>query len=223
MLRTRSSGAGTRAAYGGSERPGLCAFAPLRSTGRAPYALLSRSSPAPAVPRINSREASCCSNPRPGDHVIHRIRAAGASTPCGGRKLSQHRPQPGQSGNRLPRSGGCGTVREDDPQGVEELSVPRRVFRVVHRPPTGEAVLSPASPQRCPLFGNATRPLTGRSESGHTKAVVWAVGKVGIPVGEAVGKSGSAVHRVCVTSRRPQKPSSPPPLRPQGRWTKSGL
>ncbi len=76
---------------------------------------------------------------------------------------------------------------------------------------------SRASPHPCPLFGNVTRPITVSSERRHTEVPDWPVGNVGKAGGRDLGnKWPEAVHRVCRTFRRPQRPPGCPPPPPTG-------
>ncbi|KAF5996106.1 hypothetical protein BOG92_034210 [Streptomyces sp. WAC00263] len=122
------------------------------------------------------------------------------------------------------RSAPCGFVDEDSPQTVDEEKIHRVCTKLSTDDPQAGAGCpqpSPASPHPCPLFGNVTRPITVSSERRHTKVPDWPVGNVG-KAGDGSGeKWPEAVHRVCRTFRRPQRPPVVHRLHPQGQWTKN--
>ncbi|AZM54344.1 hypothetical protein DMA15_18700 [Streptomyces sp. WAC 01529] len=139
-------------------------------------------------------------------------------------KLSRRCPQGTLLRDHQARSGGCGFVDEDCPQGVDENLVHRVCAALSTGGPQAQACcpqLSPASPHGCPLFGNVTRPLTGSSERRHTKVVGCPVGKLGKAGDSAGEKWPLPVHRLCRTFRRPQKRRVVHRLRPQGQWIKN--
>ncbi|EFL33406.1 conserved hypothetical protein [Streptomyces viridochromogenes DSM 40736] len=124
------------------------------------------------------------------------------------------------------RSPGCGFVDEDSPQAVDEELIHRLCIELSTGNPqagVGCPQRSPASPHGCPLFGNATRLLTGSSERRHTKVPGWAVGKLG-KAGDGAGEnSPPPVHGVCRTFCSPQRPQVVHRRHPQARWTKFPL
>ena len=138
-------------------------------------------------------------------------------------KLSRSCPQAPRVRDDQTRSGACGFVDKRYPQAVDGSLIPSLWIKLSTDNPQAGAGCpqrSPASPHRCPLFGNATRHLTVSSERRHTKVPGWAVGKAG-KAGDGAGeKWPSAVHGVCRTFRSPQKPEVVHRRRPQGRWTK---
>ncbi|QEV68991.1 hypothetical protein CP983_21510 [Streptomyces chartreusis] len=140
--------------------------------------------------------------------------------------MSRLCPQPPLLKDDRTRSTACGFVDERSPQTVDSEKIHRLCMKLSTDNPQAGASCpqrSPASPHRCPLFGNATRLLTGSSERRHTKVPGWPVGKVG-KAGDGTGeKSAQAVHGVCRTFRSPQKHPVVHCRRPQGRWTKSLL
>ncbi|POX56920.1 hypothetical protein C3489_03540 [Streptomyces sp. Ru71] len=140
--------------------------------------------------------------------------------------MSRSCPQ-GRLGERHRRSSGaCGSVDEEDPQGVDNSAVHTLCTKLSTGNPQAEPGCpqrSPASPQVCPLFGKATRLLTASSESRHTKLPGWAVGNPG-KTGDAAGEnSPQPVHGVCRTFRSPQRAPVVHRLHPQAPWTKFPL
>ncbi|OQQ17282.1 hypothetical protein B0675_09245 [Streptomyces sp. M41(2017)] len=140
--------------------------------------------------------------------------------------MSRSCPQDSLLKDHQTRSTACGFVDEDSPQAVDEEKIHRVWTELSTGGPQAGARCpqrSPASPHHCPLFGNATRDLTGSSERRHTKVPDWAVGNGG-KAGDGAGeKWPQAVHRVCRTFRRPQRSLVVHRLRPQGQWTKNRL
>ncbi|AZQ36044.1 hypothetical protein EJ357_23285 [Streptomyces cyaneochromogenes] len=140
--------------------------------------------------------------------------------------MSRLCPQEPRLKDHQTRSPGCGFVDERSPQTVDRAEIHRLCRKLSTGNPQAGASCpqrSPASPHACPLFGNATRLITGSSERRHTKLPGWAVGKMG-KAGDGVGeKSPRPVHGVCRTFRSPQKRSVVHRLRPQPPWTKSPL
>lgn len=105
-------------------------------------------------------------------------------------KLSRRCPQGTLLRDHQARSAGCGFVDDDSPQAVDEFFVHRVCMTLSTAGPQAQACcpqLSVASPHGRPLFGNATRPLTGSSERRHTKVRGWPVGKVG-KAGDSAGE-----------------------------------
>ncbi|QEV56926.1 hypothetical protein CP981_19625 [Streptomyces platensis] len=139
-------------------------------------------------------------------------------------KLSLWDPQAGVLTGHRRRSAACGFVANLLPQGVDSGFVHRAAAVLSTARPQASRCCpqqSPASPHRCPLFGNTTPALTGPSESRHTKVVGWAVGNVG-KAGDGTGeKYLSPVHRVCRTFGGPQNRPLIHGRHPQGRWTKN--
>ncbi|AVH57671.1 hypothetical protein C4B68_20005 [Streptomyces dengpaensis] len=140
--------------------------------------------------------------------------------------MSRSCPQGARLRDHQTRSTPCGFVDEDSPQSVDGEKIHRACTELSTVGPQADAGCpqrSPASPHLCPLFGNAPRLLTVSSERRHTKVPGWAVGNVG-KAGDGAGeKWAEAVHRVCRTFRRPQRPPVVHRLRPQGQWTKNRL
>lgn len=138
--------------------------------------------------------------------------------------MSRSCPQAGGVRDHQSRSEGWGLVDRRYPQAVDHSLSTGRLSRLSTGGPQAEpccAQLPGAFPQRCPLFGNPTRPLTTRSELRHRKLPQVPVGNSSEP-GDAAGEnSPAAVDRVWVTSGRPQEPSVVHRLHPQGRWTKN--
>ncbi|OSC69222.1 hypothetical protein CJI59_26010 [Streptomyces sp. Alain-F2R5] len=137
--------------------------------------------------------------------------------------MSRSCPQARLLRNHQGRSAACGFVDERSPQPVDDGPVHKLCIKLSTDNPQaapGCPQRSPASPHLCPLFGNTTRPLTASSESRHTKAPDWAVGKVG-KAGDSPGeKSPLPVHGVCRTFCSPQIRPVVHRLRPQAPWTK---
>ncbi|AZS86171.1 hypothetical protein ELQ87_19260 [Streptomyces griseoviridis] len=137
--------------------------------------------------------------------------------------MSRSCPQAPRVRDHRTRSGACGLVDKRFPQPVDRVLVHRLCTELSTGDPQVRARCpqrSRASPQSCPLFGNATRLLTGSSERRHTKVPGWAVGKPGKP-GDAPGENPpSPVHGVCRTFRSPQRGPVFHRLRPQDQWTK---
>ncbi|PNG23901.1 hypothetical protein C1J00_01570 [Streptomyces cahuitamycinicus] len=123
-------------------------------------------------------------------------------------------------------SGACGFVDEGSPQPVDDGLVHRLCTELsTGCPQAGWSCpqRSVASPHPCPLFGNATRLLTGSSERRHTKVPGWAVGNLG-KAGDGAGEnSPHPVHGVCRTFCSPQMRPVVHRLHPQGPWTKFPL
>ena len=159
----------------------------------------------------------------PGYGRPPQIRRLSSVHTLGTTKLSRSCPQAPRVRDHQTRSGACGFVDKRSPQAVDKSVIHRLGTNLSTDNPQAGAGCpqrSPASPHRCPLFGNATRHLTVSSERRHTKVPGWAVGKVG-KAGDGAGeKWPSAVHGVCRTFRSPQKPEVVHRRRPQGRWTK---
>lgn len=164
-----------------------------------------------------------CSNTRRVTAVLHRFGDFLPSTSWGLGKLSRSCPQAPRVRDHQTRSSACGFVDKRYPQPVDGSLIPSLWIKLSTDNPQAGAGCpqrSPASPHRCPLFGNATRHLTVSSERRHTKVPGWAVGKVG-KAGDGAGeKWPSAVHGVCRTFCSPQKPEVVHRRHPQGRWTK---
>ncbi|XIG76081.1 hypothetical protein C1N81_24060 [Streptomyces sp. SGAir0957] len=141
-------------------------------------------------------------------------------------KLSRRCPQRTVVKSHQARSGGCGLVDRSSPQAVDRLFIHSLCTALSTGDPQDLSCCAQrreASPHRCPLFGNATRSITGPSESRHTEGVGWAVGNVG-KAGDGSGeKWPSPVHRVCRTFRRPQIGRVVHRPRPQAQWTKNRL
>ncbi|MPY51213.1 hypothetical protein FPZ41_22710 [Streptomyces sp. K1PN6] len=139
-------------------------------------------------------------------------------------KLYRSCPQAAPVKSHQTRSAACGFVDERSPQTVDDQKIHRLCTELSTGNPQAVAGCpqrAPASPQPCPLFGNATRPLTASSERRHTKVPGWAVGKVG-KAGDAAGeKCPEAVHGVCRTFCSPQRHLVVHCPHPQARWTKS--
>ncbi|QCD56974.1 hypothetical protein CEB94_20560 [Streptomyces hawaiiensis] len=140
--------------------------------------------------------------------------------------MSRSCPQGRLSNDHQTSSGACGFVDERSPQAVDDGMIHRLCTELsTGRPQAGGHCpqQSAASPHACPLFGNATRLLTGSSERRHTKVPGWAVGKVG-KAGDSAGEnSPHPVHGVCRTFCSPQIRPVVHRLRPQGQWTKFPL
>lgn len=138
-------------------------------------------------------------------------------------KLSRSRPQARLVRDHQGRSAPCGFVDEGSPQAVDDEMIHRLCIQLSTGNPQAGAGCpqrSPASPHVCPLFGNATRPVTASSERRHTRLPGWAVGNVG-KAGDGSGeKSPLPVHGVCRTFCSPQKSPVVHGLRPQAPWTK---
>ncbi|NHI08492.1 hypothetical protein STPH2_3856 [Streptomyces sp. KO7888] len=138
-------------------------------------------------------------------------------------KLSRSCPQARLVRDHQGRSAPCGFVDERSPQAVDEEMIHRLCIQLsTGNPQAGGSCpqRSPASPHACPLFGNATRPVTASSERRHTRLPGWAVGNVG-KAGDGAGeKSPLPVHGVCRTFCSPQTGPVVHRLRPQGPWTK---
>ncbi|AZM80159.1 hypothetical protein D1J63_18360 [Streptomyces sp. KPB2] len=138
-------------------------------------------------------------------------------------KLSRSRPQARLVRDHQGRSAPCGFVDEGSPQAVDDEMIHRLCIQLSTGNPQAGAGCpqrSPASPHVCPLFGNATRPVTASSERRHTRLPGWAVGNVG-KAGDGSGeKSPLPVHGVCRTFCSPQTSLVVHGLRPQGPWTK---
>ena len=178
----------------------------------------------PAAPAPDTGTGTVCRAVRFVDSVTARSTERGpAHCPHPGeigvvQKLSTGR-QPGRGSYEVNRLGICAYRAST---GCGPLGGMIKGVVAVHRPPTGIGRLSPASPHPCPLFGNATRPVTVPSESAHTLVPEGPVEKPGFPVGTAVENLGSPVGGLCRTLGCPQVPPFHPPLHPQARWTKSG-
>ncbi|AYL37049.1 hypothetical protein CNQ36_17485 [Streptomyces fungicidicus] len=121
------------------------------------------------------------------------------------------------------RSTGCGNVDERSPQTVDKARAAQPRVALSTGNPQAEGGCpqrSPTSPHGCPLFGNATRPLTVPSERRHTGLPRGAVGKARKP-GDGPGENSPLpVHAMCRTFCSPQRGPVVHCLRPQGRWTK---
>ncbi|POX61386.1 hypothetical protein C3492_22620 [Streptomyces sp. Ru62] len=124
----------------------------------------------------------------------------------------------------LPSSGACGIVDERSPQTVDNAEIHSLCTELSTGGPQaggGCPQRSPASPQRCPLFGNPAHPLTASSESRHRKLPDWGVGNLGNPGDTAGENCPQPVGGVCRTFRSPQTAPVVHCLHPQGRWIKS--
>jgi hypothetical protein len=159
----------------------------------------------------------------PGYGRPPQIRRLSSVHTLGTEKLSRSCPQAPRVRDDQTRSGACGFVDKRYPQAVDGSLIPSLWIKLSTDNPQAGAGCpqrSPASPHRCPLFGNPTSHLTVSSERRHTKVPGWAVGKAG-KAGDGAGeKWPSAVHGVCRTFRSPQKPEVVHRRHPQGRWTK---
>ena len=124
--------------------------------------------------------------------------------------------------SRRRSSGGCGIVDDGDPQAVDDETI-HRVCRKLStgNPQAGGGCpqCGAASPHGCPLFGNATHPLTASSERRHTKVPGWGVGNLGIPGDTAGENCPRPVGEVCRTFCSPQIPRVVHRLHTQARWT----
>ncbi|ARP71186.1 hypothetical protein LK07_16955 [Streptomyces pluripotens] len=121
------------------------------------------------------------------------------------------------------RSAACGNVDKGSPQPVDKEEIHRLCTKLSTGYPQvqgGCPQRSPASPHDCPLFGNATPPLTASSERRHTKMPGWGVGNLGKP-GDAAGENcPQPVGEVCRTFCSPQRAPVVHCFHPQGQWTK---
>ncbi|TXL92119.1 hypothetical protein EW053_04245 [Streptomyces sp. IB2014 016-6] len=138
-------------------------------------------------------------------------------------KLSRLRPQAGRPELDHARSDPWGFVANSPPQPVDSFLAHRTEVRLSTGGPQAAACcpqLRPASPHRCPLFGNRTRLFTVSSERRHTEVVRDPVGNVGKAGDDPGEKSGCPVHRLCRTFGRPQSDGVVHRRRPQDRWTK---
>lgn len=111
----------------------------------------------------------------------------------------------------------CGSTKST---ACGQFSGRQHASGLVHWLPTGKGRLSPGSPQPCPLFGKATRHITGSSEPRHTNPGGWPVENRGKSGDGAVGKLPFPVYGLCRTLRSPQIPPVHPPVRPQATWIK---
>ncbi|OYP16546.1 hypothetical protein CFC35_20230 [Streptomyces sp. FBKL.4005] len=124
----------------------------------------------------------------------------------------------------LPSSGACGIVDKGSPQAVDNAKIDNAGGGLSTGGPQaggGCPQRSPASPQRCPLFGNPAHPLTASSERRHRKLPDWGVGNVGIPGDTAGENCPQPVGAVCRTFRSPQTGPVVHRLHPQDRWIKN--
>ncbi|THC48445.1 hypothetical protein E7X58_24485 [Streptomyces sp. A1499] len=138
--------------------------------------------------------------------------------------MSRRCPQAARLRDHQTRSSGWGFVDKRSPQAVDEIFLHRVCTTLSTGGPqvlAGCPQLYPASPHGCPLFGNATRLLTGSSERRHTKVPGWPVGKRGKAGDDAGEKWPFPVHGVCRTFARPQKHPVVHGCRPQARWIKN--
>lgn len=162
----------------------------------------------------------------PGYGHSPQIRRLSCVHILGTAELSRSRPQAVPPKTDPARSAACGLVDERSPQPVDEAKIHRLCTELSTANPqagAGYPQRSQASPHPCPLFGNVTRLLTGRSERRHTKVSGWAVGKPG-KTGDAPGeKCPKAVHGLCRSFCSPQRPLVIHRPHPQGPWTKSPL
>lgn len=203
--------------------------APFLMSQKGPRSLASpaRGSSRAPSPRISQAPAR---NPlfdySPGYGLSPQIRGLSAVHILGTGELSRSCPQRPLLKDHQTSSGGCGSVDERSPQTVDDEMIHRLCIELsTGHPQAGRSCpqRSVASPHACPLFGNATRLLTGSSERRHTKVPGWAVGKVG-KAGDGAGEnSPPPVHGVCRTFCSPQMRPVVHRLHPQGPWTKFPL
>jgi hypothetical protein len=160
---------------------------------------------------------------QPGYGLSPQIRGLSAVHILGTGELSRSCPQRPLSKDHQTSSRACGLVDEGSPQTVDDEMIHRLCTELsTGRPQPGGSCpqRSAASPHACPLFGNATRLLTGSSERRHTKVPGWAVGKVG-KAGDGAGENlPLPVHGVCRTFCSPQIRPVVHRLHPQDPWTK---